>query len=105
LSGNVLGVVIGRQNSLIQDDIKITEVGYSDYNLVSFHLATPTTKPAACSHIYRDLKIFDNHKFQKILLPSSTVNNPSVDVNEYLSQLKADVTVMWSLQLTKLHPG
>jgi len=55
-SENVLNVVIGRQNSLIQDDIKITEVGYYDHNLVSFHLATPTTKPAVCSHIYRDLK-------------------------------------------------
>jgi len=91
LGGNVLNVVIGRQNSLIQDGIKITEVGYSHHNLVSFHLATPTTKPAVCSHTYRDLKNFDNHKFQKILLTTSSVNNPSMDVNEYLSQLKANV--------------
>jgi len=36
LSGNVLDVVIGRQNSLIQDDIKITEVGYSDHISTQF---------------------------------------------------------------------
>jgi len=64
-----------------------SEVGYSDHNLVYFHLATPTTNPAVCSHTYRDLKNFENHKFQKILLTTSTVNNSSVGVNEYLSQL------------------
>jgi len=56
LGGNVLDVVIGQQNSLIQDDIKIREVGYSDHNLVCFHMATPTIRLAVCSHTYRDCK-------------------------------------------------
>jgi len=54
-------------------------------------LANPTTKPVVCSDTHRDLKNLDNHKFQEILITSSTVNNPSVNVNEYLSQMKADV--------------
>jgi len=44
LGGNILNVVIGRQNSLIQDDIKITEVGYSDHNLFSVVTLTETSK-------------------------------------------------------------
>jgi Reverse transcriptase (RNA-dependent DNA polymerase) len=92
--GNILDLVISRQSrsaAILHDTIIVSEVGFSDHNLVEFRINMSTPRSTVESFSFRNIKLLDTTQFMNIIRRSTVFNNPPTAIDDYVEQLKSDV--------------
>lgn len=91
LDGNVLDLVIAKQDGIITAPPTVKEVSFSDHNLVTFCSDTIRQSANAKSFTFRDIKTLDIQAFRATIRRSVIFLSPPLTVDDYAAQLRSDV--------------
>ena len=99
-NGNILDLVIARSGLITTSSVKISEVAFSDHNLVTFDVNIAAPPARIQSFSFRDINKIDTKVFMSTIIQSPIWLSPPQPVDEYYCQFKSDVTAA----LDKLAP-
>ena len=89
--GNVLDLIITRPDGVISEPPAVSEVSFSDHNLVVFSSYIIRHHAIAQSFVFRDIKKLDTQAFCNIMSRSLIITSPPSSVDDYAAQLQSDV--------------
>ena len=91
-NGNLLDLVIARPGIVVVDTVRISEIGFSDHNLVTFCINAGAPAARIEQFSFRNIKNIDTVAFMDYIACSALLTAPMPLVDDYYKQLKDVVT-------------